>query len=454
MSHTTNDSSSSSWDDFKSTFSGPIIRPGDDLYESARKGWNGDMDKRPLAIVRPTSKKDITNAILFAKKLGVPFTAKCGGHSLRCIVDDGIVLDLCLLRQVDVDVANKTARVQGGCHLADLDGEAWKHDRLAVTGGQVSHTGVSGLALGGGFGYIGRKFGMSCDNILSMDVILASGENVTVSKDNHPDLYWAMRGAGHNFGIVYEFTFQLYSMPEFTAGTIIHPRPVAKEVLKVYASLMESAPDELSVYVNLANHPQMGSVLIFTIAYVGNVEECEKALGALSSWGTPLVKDIRPTDYPELQKRIDPLVAHGRGVYNWDGLSSAHLDDAFIDAVLGHFDQAPPTGMSVISALGGAVRRPSVTGPSSFPHRDKMFLLAVAVFFPLGNPDSEERTAAIAWARKARAYITSDYVNSDGDTSLERSYGAFDNIARLVEIKKKYDPDNFFSVNRNLITMK
>jgi len=368
----------------------------------------------------------------------------------QVMIDDVIVIDLSkYMNKVIVDGTLQVAYVEGGALLHDLDVATETH-KLVVPSGQISHTGVAGLTLQGGFGYISRKWGLSCDNVISYEVVLANGEVIVVTKDTHQDLFWALKGAGHNFGVVTQFTFQLHSFPTFTSGTIIWPyeRERARQILKLFNSIIKEASDDLCLHVDFTTLPNVGKSILLDISFVGDVASCEKALGDLLTYGTPLVKTIQLTQYSKKQQSLDVVTAHGQNFYNKD----AYFDwksDEIIDQIILPYEATTLPGANVfIVPLGGAIGRVSKES-TAFAYRQSEYVLAVLAMYKEG-----EEQEALAWGRQydQKKFFFGLYGTTEEISNHESTILAFgeSNLPRLKEIKKKYDLENVFRYNFNI----
>eukprot|EP01112_Ceratiomyxa_fruticulosa_P012798 TRINITY_DN356_c0_g2_i2.p1 TRINITY_DN356_c0_g2~~TRINITY_DN356_c0_g2_i2.p1 ORF type:complete len:456 (-),score=91.86 TRINITY_DN356_c0_g2_i2:192-1535(-) len=441
----------SKWASFKNLIGNKVVRPGEEGYDEARVVWNKDYNRFPYAITFPSTKEEVSHVLAFAKGINKTVSVRCGGHSRSSVIDDAIVIDLSKnMKNVTVDPLQKIARVQGGATLALLD-EATAVHKLVVPAGQVSHTGVAGLTLQGGMGYVSRKFGYSCDNVLSYELVTANGEFITVSKDSHPDLFWALKGAGQNFGVVVEFTFQLHDLPEFTSGNIIYPfEPTfAKDCFKFMDEYMKTAPEEVSLYFTLLTIPGMGKVVNLDISYVGDVQSCEKALGPLLTYGNPIVKAIHPQEYVKKQKQLDEVTKYGQNCYFKDRFFDFSED--IIAEVVEHFNSAPlPRTVMQVMTMGG-VTATTYKDNTAFPNRQNKYICASFMMY-----EDNEREQAFTWGRSGfySQKFSGMYTSCEITTTKEASqitYG--DLLPRLREIKKKYDPENVFRYSSSVVSV-
>jgi FAD/FMN-containing dehydrogenase len=446
-------------------FLGELVRPGDGAYDDVRKVWNGHIDRRPALIAQCRGVADVIAAVRFAREHDLLTAVRGGGHAVAgyALCDGGIVIDLSLMTGSRVDPLGQTIRVEGGCLNSHVDRESQVFG-LAVTGGIVSHTGVAGLTLGGGIGHLMRKFGLTIDNLRSCDVVTADGEFVVASEEENPELFWGLRGGGGNFGIVTSFEFQLHPLgPSVLAGLLAWPMDDAPRVLRFLREFAADAPDEVGIMGNLRLAPPMPFVpeelhgkpiAALVPTYVGPVEDGEDALRVIrEELGTPAVDTLVPKPYVTHQKMFDPAVPHGQHYY-WKSHKLGPLTDDVIDVVVEHAAQiSSPAGTVPIFTQGGAVARVPENA-TAFPNRDAAHDINIVAAW---SPDDAEPDRHIAWVRDFFAalepYSQGVYVNFTNDDSPDRvrtgAYSA-EQWDRLVSLKSKYDPANFFRMNANI----
>jgi FAD/FMN-containing dehydrogenase len=448
---------------FETSLRGELLRPESDVYDEARQLWNAMIDKRPALIARCTGVADVIEAVNFARENGVAVAVRGGGHNVAGLasVDDGLMIDLSLMRAVHVDPEARTVRVDGGALWGDVDHETQAFG-LATPSGIISTTGVAGLTLGGGFGWLARKYGLAADNLLSVEVVTAEGEFVKASEQENEDLFWAVRGGGGNFGIVTSFEFRLHAVgPEVLFGPTVHRLEDAAEVLRYYREFTRGAPKECTVYADFLTAPPLpflpeevhGSKVLFLIqCYAGDMKEGEEILRPLREFGRPIADAVAPTPYAEAQRRSDPLYPKG-GRYYWKSHNLATLSDEVVNALAGCAATMPtPLCDILIQHLGGCIGKlaPDAT---AYPHRDAGFIVTLGG--RTERPAEDEQ--CIGWARKCHTQLGEHaaagvYVNFLGhDESEERLRAAYgDNAERLRRIKTRYDPRNFFRSNHNI----
>ncbi len=441
---------------------GTVALPGEDGYEAARTIWNAMVDRRPGLVVRCLGAVDVINAVKLARDEKLLVAVRGGGHNIagNAVCDGGLLIDLSLMKSVRVDPASGTARVEPGATLADFDKEAQKFG-LVTPLGINSTTGVAGLTLGGGFGWTTRKFGLTVDNLISADVVTADAKLVRASEKENPDLFWALRGGGGNFGVVTSFEFKLHPLgPEVLSGLVVHPLEQAAELLPEFRRIADQAPDELTIWVVMRKAPPLPflppewhgkDVLVFAACYSGDMKEGEKALKALRALGKPIVDVIAPHPFTAWQAAFDPLLTPGARNY-WKSHDFADLPDAAINVILNSVRQVPSPECEVfIAHVGGAMARVAANA-TAWPNRDAHFIMNVHTRWQ----DKAQDQACIAWARhlfEAAAPFASGsvYVNfmpDDENDRVEKAYGT--NYRRLAEIKRRYDPANLFRMNQNI----
>ncbi|HEX4722663.1 MAG TPA: FAD-binding oxidoreductase [Pseudonocardiaceae bacterium] len=428
---------------------GQVIRPGDAGYDESRTVWNAMVDKRPHAIVRCADSADVVAAVRAARELDLPIGVRCGGHGIagHAVPDDGIMLDLRLMNTVTVDPARRRAWVAGGALLGSLD-RATQPYGLATTAGNVSHTGVGGLTLGGGMGWLARQYGLACDNVLSYDVVTADGELVRASEDERPDLYWGLRGGGGNFGVVTRFEFRLHRTgTQALTAAWTYPIDEADRVLRGWRDLAEDAPRGATFDATLS-----GDELSVGYVWVGDPDDGRRLVPALRSLGRATDEQVRELSYVELQTREDSPQGHSFRRY-WKGHYLPELSDGAIEALA--TAQAGPTGRLVsgvsLQAHGGAIADVPAAD-TAYSHRDTKFEYVAAVRW--SDPaDDAERTAAVRrHAMPLDEFASGAYVNvlnDEGQDGLRRAYGQV-KLARLAEVKQAYDPRNVFHLNQNV----
>ena len=437
--------------DLAASMRGQVLVAGQEGYDQARRVWNAMFDKRPAVIARCASPSDVMRAVTFAREHQLLTAVRAGGHSVsgKSTCDGGIVIDVSPMQGVRVDPKARVARVDGGALLGHLDRET-RAFGLVTTAGTVSHTGAAGLTLGGGFGRVGRRFGLASDNLRSVDVVTADGRLVVASEDENPDLFWGVRGGGGNFGVATSFEYRLHAMdPTILGGRISWPLAQARDVLRFYAEFSATAPDELNLDLSLHSSPN-GPLISVLACWSADLATGERVLKPLRSFGRPLSDQITAMPYVVLQASGDgPSV--GVRFYNKSGFITAFAPNV-IDAVVDAFANAASDGVGIITQQGGGAigRRPA--DATAFPNRSSNYwLMALSSWRDPG--EDEKRVAAVRSAWKHIEPLTSGfYVNSMSETEENRvaaNYGA--HYPRLQQIKRKYDPDNQFRLNGNVL---
>jgi FAD/FMN-containing dehydrogenase len=431
---------------------GEVIAPGDIAYDQARRVWNGMIDRRPGAVVYCAESNDVAAAVKFARSRSLLVAVRAGGHNIggASVCDGGLVIDLSRMKQIEVDPIKRTARAQAGLNLGEFDVITQAHG-LATTMGVNADTGIAGLTLGGGFGKLGRKYGLSCDNLISAEIVTADGRLLHVSATDHADLFWAIRGGGGNFGIVTSFEYRLFPVgPKLLAGSILHPYDRAREAMRFYRTFASSAPDELSLDAALATTPSGERVFSISPCYVGPIEEGERVLKPLRTYGTPIQDQIAPRAYVDIQSAGDANFPRGRRYY-WKAQFLRELSDPAVDVLLESYAGAASGSLLVLQHVGGAIARVPVKD-TPYANRDALYDC-----FPISIwDDPEEDPARIRWARELwdamRPFSTGGvYANNLGEEGKERVEAAYgENYPRLLALKNKYDPTNFFKLNQNI----
>ena len=436
---------------FGSGLSGTVIRRGDAGYDQARRVWNGMIDRSPAAIFRCSSTADVVAAVNFAREEGLALAVRGGGHNAAglALVDDGLVIDLSGMRGIRVDAGKRVAYVQGGALWRDLDAATHAHG-LATTGGVISSTGVGGLTLGGGLGWLMRQHGLACDNVLAVEIVTADGQVQRASATENPDLFWAVRGGGGNFGVVTSFEFRLHPMRTLYAGMLVFPGPQAPQVLRRYREVAESAPDELTVFAALMTSPDGQPITAIFPAYNGPTPKAEAAVKPFRDLG-PVADQVQEMPYPALQSMLDDGFPSGLHVY-WRSDFLKGLPDEALDALVDRFQAiTSPLSALLIEQFGGAVARVPAD-ETAFAQRDALFNLAIISRWA----DASTANTHIEWARKtseaARPFASGgvyvNYLGTEGADRVKAAYGA--KYDKLVAAKQKYDPTNLFSVNQNI----
>jgi FAD/FMN-containing dehydrogenase len=431
-------------------------------YETARTIWNAMIDRRPALVVRPADASDVAQAVDFARDHDVVLAVRGGGHNIagNAVSDGGVTIDLTSMKSILVDTANRTVKAGPGVTLGELDAATQAHG-LAIPVGINSTTGIAGLTLGGGFGWLSRKFGLAADNLLGAEVVTADGRVLHASERDNPDLFWALRGGGGNFGVVTSFEYRLHPVgPEVLAGLLVHPFSNAKELWDGYRRVSAAAPDELAIWVVMRKAPPLPflpadvhgkEIVVIAVCYAGSIEEGRKAVAPVQALGKPIADVIAPVPFVGWQQALDPLLTPGARNY-WKSHAFTRIDDGLIDTMVDAASRLPDDECEVAFAqLGGAINRKPADA-TAYPHRDVNWVLNVHTRWR----DPAKDQACISWARKvyedAGRYGTGGvYVNfmpQDEADRVQRAYGP--NYERLARIKAKYDPNNLFRMNQNI----
>jgi FAD/FMN-containing dehydrogenase len=444
-------------------FVGAVLEPSDDGYETARQIWNGDIDRRPAVIARCTGTADVLAAVRYARERDLPMAIRGGGHAVagHAVCEGGIVVDLSAMTGVRVDPLAGMARAQGGCLWRHVDHEAQAFG-LAVTGGIVTHTGIGGLTLGGGIGHLMRRYGLTIDSLASCDIVTADGEFLVANADEHPDLFWGLRGGGGNYGVVTSFRYRLHPLgPTVLAGLVAWPMTQAGEVLRFLRDFVADAPDELGVMANLRLAPALPAfpeelhgqpIVALIVCYAGPIDEGREVLRPVREFRAPALDTVGPKPYVAHQAMFDAAYPHGRRYY-WKAWKLPPLTDAAIDVIV---DRASvitsPLSAIPIFTLGGAVGRVDDDATAFTGRSAAHDINFVASWLP-DDPVPEEHKA---WARSAweamRPFAHGVYVNFLSDEPaphVEVAYGEH-KYARLAALKSKYDPANVFRFNQNI----
>jgi FAD/FMN-containing dehydrogenase len=446
----------------KNTITGRVLTPKDGAYDEVRRIWNGMIDRRPAVIVRPAQAGDVAPAIKFARDNALEITLRGAGHNIagNAVCNDGLMIDFSNMNTVRVDAVRRRARVDPGATLGDLD-EATQTHGLATPVGINSTTGIAGLTLGGGFGWLTRKYGLTVDNLVALNVVTADGKTLRADDKDNPDLFWALRGGGGNFGVVTEFEFALHPVgPEILAGLIVFPFAQANQVLTRYRQFAAAAPEEINVWVVLRQAPPLPflpatvhgtEVVVLPVFYTGDQGAGHQLIGRLRSFGDVLGEHVGAQPYCQWQKAFDPLLTRGARNY-WKSHNFTELSDGAINAIIEYAGKLPSPQCEIfIGHIAGAANRVA-PGAMAYAHRDAKFVLNVHARWD--SPGEDAR--CIDWARaffsasapyaSAGAYV--NFMTEEEGGRVAAAYGS--NFDRLVEIKKRYDPENVFHHNQNI----
>jgi FAD/FMN-containing dehydrogenase len=449
-------------DELLAHFRGNVIRPGDAEYDDARQIWNGMIDRRPSLIARCTSADDVVEAVRFARRHSLLVSVRGGGHNIagHAVCDDGFMIDLSPMRHVLVDPSARRATAEPGCTLAELDAATQAHG-LAVPLGINSTTGVAGLTLGGGFGWLSRMYGMTVDNLLSADVVTADGSRIRASEKENADLFWGLRGGGGNFGIVSRFEFRLHPVgPDLLSGLIVFPFEQAKAVLTRFARFTETMPEKLNVWMVTRKAPPLPflppsvhgkEIVALALCYGGKPAEGERLIEPLSGFGTVVGEHVGVQPYTAWQQAFDPLLTRGARNY-WKSHNFTRLSEGAIDSIIAYAGRLPSPQCEIfVGTVGGQTARVPADA-MAYSSRDAQYVMNVHARWE--SPEQDEQ--CIAWAREffARSQPFASggaYVNFLTQDEAERTAFAYGPAyGRLVELKRKYDPTNLFRMNQNI----
>jgi FAD/FMN-containing dehydrogenase len=449
-------------DQFAAGLRGTLLTPTSAGYDTARTVWNAMIDRKPGAIAECLGAADVASAVRFARKHDLLVSVRGGGHNIAgsAVCDGGLMISLARMKSIRVDPASRRAWVEPGNTLGDVDRETQAYG-LATSTGINSTTGIAGLTLGGGFGWLSRKYGLTIDNLVSADVVTAEGQLVRASTEENPDLFWGIRGGGGNFGIVTAFEFSLHPVgPEVLSGLIVHPISAAADVLRFYRDFCAKAPDELTVLVVMRKAPPLPflptevhgtEVLVLAALYSGPMADGEKALAPLRAFGKPIADVIGLHPFAGFQTAFDPLLTPGARNY-WKSHDLLSLDDGLLDTLLEYTATLPSPHCEILLAQMGGATKHVPADATAYRHRDAAFILNVHGRWE--NAASDER--CVAWCRSlfdsARPYATGGvYVNFMTEEEAQRVEAAYgSSYQRLVKLKRKYDPQNVFRLNQNI----
>jgi FAD/FMN-containing dehydrogenase len=439
-------------EDLRRSLRGPLLLAGETGYDSARTLWNRAFDRKPALIARCAGAADVTAAVNFARTQGLLTAVRGGGHSLsgQSVCEGGLMIDLSLMGGIRIDPLAKRARAEPGVLLAALDREAQAFG-LAAPLGTVSDTGAAGLTLGGGFGRLCRKYGLACDNLMAADLVTADGRFVKVSATENPDLLWALRGGGGNFGVVTSLEYRLHAVgPTIFGGQLVYPFTQARELLRGFSDFIAAAPDELFVFVLLVPAPEHQRVVVFDVSYCGPVDQGERVLAPLRKLGKPVKDGLAPARYVDLQSALDAGNPPGRHYIK--GGYIRHVTSELGNTIVDYLEHSPADNTVVgIPQFGGAISRVKPTDTAYWHREQNHEVIVVGVWDDATG--AEPTTQWVRGAFKAIEPLTDGYyVNHGGydesDRRIRATYG--DNYSRLAALKKRYDPSNLFRLNANI----
>jgi FAD/FMN-containing dehydrogenase len=442
-------------EDLRMSFRGSLIDPGDDGYEEARRVHNGLIDKRPALIARCRTTADVVAAVNLARERELEIAVRGGGHNVagKAVTDGGVMIDLTPMKDIHVDARRRTVRAQPGLTWREFNQAAATH-RLATTGGVVSTTGIAGLTLGGGLGYLMGSYGLAADNLLSAEVVTADGRVLTASAEENEDLFWALRGGGGNFGVVTSFQYRAHPLDTVLGGMVVHPLSTAPAVLDFYRQFTAGAPDELGVGCGLVHAPDGSGAKIVALPLCHAAEDLQRAqadLKELREFGPPAMDAIEPMPYPAVNTMLDEAFPAGALNY-WKSAFLTELSDAVVGVIVDAFEQAPSSMTCIVfDHLHGEATRVDPTA-TAFPHRQPGYSLLLLTQWA----DPGDTRVNIAWTRETfealgpymadRRYM--NYMSADDGGFIRQAYGP--NYGQLVQTKRRYDPHNLFHLNQNI----
>jgi FAD/FMN-containing dehydrogenase len=441
--------------DLAEQVSGAVIGPNDDGYDAARALYNGLIDRRPGLIVRCRTTDDVVAALALVRRAGLEVSVRGGGHNVagRAVTEGGVMIDLAEMKGITIDPEKRTATAQGGVIWRELNDAAAEHG-LVVTGGVISTTGIAGFTLGGGLGWLMAKYGLAVDNLLAVELVTADGEVLDVDAASHPDLFWALRGGGGNFGVATSFTYRLHPLSTVVGGLIAHPMDAAPDMLRFYRDALADASDELSVFTGLVHAPdgsgaKLAAMVVF---HVGDADQAERDLEPFKAWGSPAAVEVGPMPYPVMNTLLDEGFPIGALNY-WLSTFTSSLSNELIQVLMDRFATVPSSMTSILfEHFHGAVTRVGMTD-TAVPHRDEGWNMLI----PSVWTDPEDTEANIAWTRETFAALRPhmgagrwlNYLGDDqAEDAIRAAYGP--NYDRLREVKRQYDPDNVFHLNHNI----
>jgi FAD/FMN-containing dehydrogenase len=434
---------------FRQSLHGQLIAPDSPEYGDACKVFNAMINRQPGLIVQCIDTHDVVQAVNFARERDLLVSIRGGGHSVagHAICDGGLMIDLSMMKRVEVNPEQRIARVQPGVRLREFITETEKYGLVSPTG-TASETGIAGLTLGGGYGWLVGKYGMAVDNLVGAEIVTADGSVLRADDNEHADLFWAIRGGSSNFGVVTLFEFRLHPLTQVLGGMLIHPFDRARDVLRYYREISASNPDELTIFSALLTNPEGHKAIAIGLCYAGDIEEGERVIAPIRAFGPPIADLVQAMPYSEMNTLIDAALPEGMQQYwKWNGMLG--LPDEAIDIIIDHFAQVPsPRSIILIEQLHGAGARVDPTA-TAFAHRDAPYtLVALSIW-----EDPADQDANIAWSRSLNAatepFATGGvYVNGSSDDKAQAVFGV--NYDRLAQIKRIYDPANLFRHNQNI----
>jgi FAD/FMN-containing dehydrogenase len=447
--------SSEQLDSLRASFSGQVLEPGDDGYEEARRVHNGMIDRRPALIARCLNTADVADAVRFARDVGLEITVRGGGHNVggRAVADGALMIDLAPMKGIYVDPGARTIRAQGGVTWAEFNRAAAVHG-LATTGGAISTTGIAGYTLGGGLGWLMSKHGLGSDNVLAVELVTADGQVLDVNEQSDPDLFWALRGGGGNFGVAASLKYRLHPLSTITGGLVAHPFERAGEALRHYRDAIADASDDLTVFMALVHAPDGSGVKLaaYVVFHTGSEEEAERELAPFKEWGPPALVHVERMPYPVMNTLLDANYPFGSRNY-WLSSFTTGLTDGLFDTMVDRFASVPSTMSGILlEPFHGEVCRIGASD-TAVPHREPGWNLLL----PGTWIDPADDDANVAWTRETHAALAEhlserrwlNYIG--GDQGADATRGAYGpNYDRLVEVKRRVDPENVFHHNVNM----